>query len=262
MPFAAVNGQRIAYDDTGGDGPAVVLAHGFLMDRTMFAPQVSGLAPEFRVITWDERGFGETEWDTKPFTYWDLADDCVGLLDHLGLERPVIGGMSQGGFLSLRAALKHPDRVRALVLLDTGAEREDEAVLEGYRAMVDTWTTTGPSDELAEIVAGIIVADPDENPRWIAKWKAAPHELLREPAECLFNRDDISDQLSEITCPAIVVHGSSDTAISVEVADRLVAGLPNATGPVLVPGAAHAANLTHPEPVNEAILGFLRALPA
>src|SRR5580704_4232448 len=119
MPFAEVSGQRIRFDDSGGDGPPVILSHGFLMDREMFAPQIDALSGEFRVITWDERGFGETEYDGKPFTYWDSASDCLGLLDHLDLDRAVIGGMSQGGFLSLRAALLSPDRVRALVLIDT-----------------------------------------------------------------------------------------------------------------------------------------------
>ena len=65
----------------------MILGHGFLMDHEMFAPQVAALAPEFRVITWDERGFGLTEFDDKPFTYWDSADDCLGLLTHLGIDR-------------------------------------------------------------------------------------------------------------------------------------------------------------------------------
>ena len=88
--------------------------------------------------------------------------------------------MSQGGYLTLRAALRHPDRVRALVLLSTGAEIEDAAVIEGYRAMIDVWTTAGPVDDLANTVAAIIVNDPDENQRWIAKWRASRYELLRE----------------------------------------------------------------------------------
>ena len=170
--------------------------------------------------------------------------------------------MSQGGYLSLRAALRHPDRVRFLVLLSTGAEIEDAAVIEGYRAMIDVWTTAGPVDDLANTVAAIIVNDPDENQRWIAKWRASRYELLREPAECLFGRDEISDRLGEITCPALVVHGTADTAIAPDVAERLAKGLPAATGPVFVDGAAHAANLTHPQPVNEAIRSFLAALPA
>src|SRR5213075_2412402 len=83
MPVAELNGQRISFDDSGGDGAPLILSHGFLMDREMFAPQVRALAPEFRVITWDARGFGETVHDGQPFTYWDSAQDCLGLLDHL-----------------------------------------------------------------------------------------------------------------------------------------------------------------------------------
>ena len=261
MPFADVNGQRIAYDDTGGDGPAVVLAHGFLMDRSMFTHQVDALSPAYRVVAWDERGFGDTEWDERPFTYWDLADDCVGLLDHLGLERPVIGGMSQGGFLSLRAALRHPERVRGLILLDTAADTDEDATLEAYRAMADVWTTAGPVDDLVNTVASIIINDSTENPRWISKWQASRHELLREPAECLFGLDDIMDRLAEITCPALVVHGAADGAITPDRAKRLANGLPHAIGPVLIDGGGHAANLTHPGPVNDAILAFLQSLP-
>ena len=134
MAYAEVNGQRLYYEDSGGDGPPVILGHGFLMDHEMFAPQVAALAPEFRVITWDERGFGLTEFDDKPFTYWDSADDCLGLLTHLGIDRAVVGGMSQGGFLSMRAALTAPERVKALVLLGTQSGKESEDVLAGYRA--------------------------------------------------------------------------------------------------------------------------------
>ncbi|MCX6536754.1 MAG: alpha/beta hydrolase, partial [Actinobacteria bacterium] len=65
MTFANINGQEIFYQDSGGTGPVVILAHGFLMDQTMFDAQVAALSPEFRVITWDERGFGRTKWDGK-----------------------------------------------------------------------------------------------------------------------------------------------------------------------------------------------------
>ncbi|MFT3855833.1 MAG: alpha/beta hydrolase [Ilumatobacteraceae bacterium] len=73
MGYADVNGQRIYFEDTGGEGAPVILGHGFLMDHEMFAPQVAALAPQYRVITWDERGFGQTEYDGEPFSYWDSA---------------------------------------------------------------------------------------------------------------------------------------------------------------------------------------------
>jgi len=77
------------------------------MDHDMFAPQVDALRDDYRVITWDERGHGQTPVD-GPFDYWDSARDALALLTHLGVEEAVLAGMSQGGFLSLRAALLSP----------------------------------------------------------------------------------------------------------------------------------------------------------
>ncbi|HTN79023.1 MAG TPA: alpha/beta hydrolase [Acidimicrobiales bacterium] len=258
MAYADVNGQRIYYEDSGGDGPPVILAHGFLMDHEMFAPQVEALAPEFRVITWDERGFGATEFDGKPFTYWDSASDCLGLLTHLGIDEAVVGGMSQGGFLSMRAALTSPERVKALVLLDTQSGKEPADVIEAYRGMQHMWLTAGPVDELVGPIAELIIADPDENPKWIAKWKATAKESFLEPSNTLFERDDITDRVAEITCPAFIAHGTADTAISMESAKELRDALPNCVMFVEVEGGAHAANLTHPDQVNPPLLEFLR----
>ena len=78
MPFAQVNGQELYFEDTGGNGPAIVFSHGLLMDQSMFAPQVTALRSAYRCITWDERGHGRTAADTlSPFTYYDSADDLV-----------------------------------------------------------------------------------------------------------------------------------------------------------------------------------------
>jgi 3-oxoadipate enol-lactonase len=260
MPFAEINGQRIRFEDTGDDGPAVVLSHGFLMDREMFAPQVQALAPEFRVITWDERGFGETEFDGRPFTYWDSAQDCLGLLDHLGIDQAVLGGMSQGGFLSMRAALLAPERVRALVLIDTQSGTEDPERLPAYRQMQQTWLQAGPVDELAGVIANLIIGDPAVNPVWIEKWRQLPQEAMLEPGNTLFERDDITDRVGEISCPAIVFHGTADMSIEIEKAEQLCAALPGCTGLVRIEGGPHASNLTHPDEVNGPLLAFLRSV--
>lgn len=261
MPFADVNGQRIHYQDTGGEAPPVICSHGFLMDHEMFAPQVAELAGTHRVITWDERAFGETVFDGRPFTYWDSARDLLGLLDHLGIERAVLVGMSQGGYLSLRAALLAPDRVRALVLIDTQARAEADEQLAQYRAMIDSWLAEGYQEELASLVAGLIVGDPQEEERWKAKWARWDPARLGPAATALLEREDITDRLEEIDAPALVVHGEQDAAIPLERAEELVAHLPEAEGPVVVAGAAHAASLTHPGQVNPELVRFLRALP-
>jgi len=262
MSTALINGARIAYDDTGGDGPPVVLAHGFLMDRSMFDPQVEALAADHRVITWDERGFGDTEYDGEPFTYWDSASDCLGLLDHLGIKRAVIGGMSQGGFVSLRVALMAPERVRALILLDTQAGTEDPEVAPLYEGMIDDWVTNGPTDDLTAATASIILGHPELDAEWSERWMIRPQATLRQPGTTLLTRDSIWDRLGEITAPALVVHGTADTAISMDKAERLDAGLVGSNGVVRIDGGTHAANLTHPAEVNAALVAFLADLPA
>jgi pimeloyl-ACP methyl ester carboxylesterase len=125
-------GATVGVTDSGGDGPVVVFSHGLLMNHTMFAPQVQALRDAYRVVTWDERGHGEAEHDGT-WTYWDSADDVIAILDHLGVQTAVLAGMSQGGYLSLRAALRYPERVRALVLLDTQARPEDAAAIPTSR---------------------------------------------------------------------------------------------------------------------------------
>jgi pimeloyl-ACP methyl ester carboxylesterase len=167
--------------------------------------------------------------------------------------------MSQGGFVSLRVALRAPDRVRALILLDTQAGAEDPEVIPGYEAMTETWLTAGPVDELVETISGLIISDPEVGPIWIAKWKQRPNDSILQPFATLISREDITDRLGEIACPALVVHGTDDVAISMEKAERLAAGLPG-SGPVVKVSGAHAANLTNPEPVNAAIVGFLAGL--
>jgi pimeloyl-ACP methyl ester carboxylesterase len=227
------------------------------MDREMFAPQVEALTPDYRVITWDARGFGETEFDGQPFTYWDLARDCLGLLDHLGLDEAVLGGMSQGGFLSMRAALLAPDRVRALVLIDTQAGPEDPERLPTYRQMQETWLQAGAVDELTQAVGQLILGDPGLYDVWAEKWRALPRESLKAPGDCLFDREDITDRLSEINCPAIVFHGTADTSVEIEKGEAVCRGLSGCRRFVPIDGAPHASNLTHPDEVNRPLLEFL-----
>jgi 3-oxoadipate enol-lactonase len=248
---------EVEFSDSGGSGPAVVLSHGFLMDRTMFDAQVEALAREFRVVTWDQRGFGGTR-APGPFSYWDSAQDLLGLMDYLGLEHAIVGGMSQGGFVSLRAALLAAARVDALVLLDTQSGCEDPALVPSYDLMLDTWREQGPGP-VQEIVASIILG-PGDWTVWFAKWAALEPEQMTLAYRCLMDRDDITDQLAEISCPALVLHGLDDAAIPVGKAEELCAGLAGEVTFVTVAGGPHASNITHAAQVNEALLEFLRAV--
>jgi pimeloyl-ACP methyl ester carboxylesterase len=264
MPIAEVNGQRLYYEDTGGAGPPVIFSHGLFMDHEMFAPQVAALQDRYRCITWDERGHAGTAGETlAPFTYYDSADDLAALLGHLGIERAVLAGMSQGGFLSLRCALTHPDVVRALILIDTQAGQENPEALKGHMQLAEAWAAAGQMpDPIASVVEGIILGDNWAGAgAWKAKWKTIQPVNMLGCMNTLATRDDVTGKLGQIKVPALVVHGDADAAIELRLAETLAAGLPDARL-VVVPGAGHAANLTHPEVVNPAIAAFLGGLPA
>ena len=255
MGFLDRGDARLFFEDTGGEGATVVFSHGILMDHEMFEPQVRSLTGEFRCISWDQRGHGQSD-QAGSWTYWDSAQDLLALLDHLELDHAFLVGMSQGGFLSLRAALLAPERVQGLALIDSQAGPENPDMLPVYEGLHEAWLA-GPSTDLAESVAEIILGPADHAP-WLAKWLERPHEWVTEPFKTLSSREDIHDRLSEITCRALVIHGAADTAIPMELAEALCSGLPGCEGLVKIEGAGHASNLSHPGVVTEALRDFVR----
>ncbi len=261
MPYADVNGQHLYFEDTGGDSTdVIVFSHGLLMDHEMFAPQVAALRDRWRCITWDERAHGATETTPDDFSYWDSASDVLGLLDHLGIERAVLAGMSQGGFLSQRAALTAPERVRALILIDTQAGGEDPEARVAYDQLIETWATSDEApQEILDIVAAIILGnDWDGTAVWQDKWRTVTPDRLRQAYKTLVSREDVGPRLSELSIPTLVVHGELDAAIGVPLAQALADALGGKLE--VIEGAGHAANLTHPEPSNRAIEAFLATL--
>lgn len=259
MPFADVNGQHLHFEDTGGDGPAVVFSHGLFMDGSMFAPNVAALRDRYRCITWDERGHGQTGEVTEAFTYWDSARDLAALLEHLGVEQAVLVGMSQGGYLSQRLALERPELVRGLVLFATQAGTDEEK-REGYDQLVGGWTQGGLSDELAQTIASIVIAPGHpSNDGWIERWRTMTPANVETIYGTLMSREDLHGRLGEIQAPAIVIWGENDLAISREAAQRLADGLPGAEL-VAIPDAGHGVNFTHADAVNPHLERFLAGL--
>ncbi len=261
MATAAVNGIEINYRDTGGDGPVVLFSHGFMMNHTMFDAQLEALAPDYRCVAWDERGFGGTR-ATGPFTYWDSANDALALLDHLGIKQAVLAGMSQGGFLSMRAALTAPERVSGLIFIDSAADLDDPETLEGNQKMVHVFANGDDETRsfVFDIVGNMILGDEHLEAEWKPIWAQLDIDQIELAGATLLGRDDLVDRLGEISCPTLVIHGTEDAAISLDRGYLLANGVRDSRGVVEVAGAAHAPNMTHPDEVNVAIREFLQSL--
>jgi 3-oxoadipate enol-lactonase len=255
VPRVHVNGQSIYYEDTGGAGPPVVFSHGFLMDREMFAENIAALVPAYRCIAWDQRGFGKTGPVDAEFTYWDSARDLLALLDHLGIARAALVGMSQGGFISLRAALLAGERVSALALIDTRSGTDTPETIAAFGELDGEWRTNGARNVKPNLGALLGIAHAPEP--WFAKWDRMGAEDVHFPIAALVGRDDITGRLSAILAPSLVIHGEADIAIALEHGAALCAALPHAERLFTVPGAGHTANMQCPDLVNAALLSFL-----
>lgn len=259
MPYAKVNSQNLHYTDTGGDKPTLIFSHGLLMDCSMFEAQIAAFKNDYRCIAWDERGHGGTGDATSPFSYYDSADDAVALLASLGIKQAVFIGMSQGGFLSLRVALKHPGAVRGVVLLGSQAGTEVPESLPANMALVEAWSTHGLLEEIAATIEHVIGGERFVGAPWRIKWAKMTPANLQQIFATLVSRDDLTDQLNKITAPTLIVHGDADAAIPLERAQIVASKIPH-NKLVVVAGGGHAANMTHAPEVNQAIKDFLATL--
>jgi 3-oxoadipate enol-lactonase len=257
MRYFEREGIRFAFHVTGpSDAPVLVFSHGFLMDGEMFAPNVAALSHAFRCVVWDQRGFGATGPARQAFSYWDSARDLIGLLDHLEVADASLVGMSQGGFVSMRAALLEPDRFRALALIATRSDTDAEPVQQSFETLKTEWKQNGARNVAQDLSSFLFGADYAAN-AWTSKWLEADTEYFDHPVNALISRDDITPRLAEITHASIVFHGSDDLAIDPSHGAALAAALPNCKGFVLVDKAGHTPNLTHADAMNPALRDFL-----
>ena len=147
------------------------------------------------------------------------------------------------------------------MLLDTQAGTEDPDAVPLYRGMIDDWVANGPSDEVAEISASLIIGDPDLGRCGSPGGRPDPRRCWPVRATPCWSARASPTGWGRSPRPALVVHGTADVAITMDKAEALAAGLSGCAGVVTVEGGTHAANMTHPGPVNEAVLAFLDGLP-
>ncbi len=242
-----------------GRGLPVVLLHGTLFDHRMFEPQITGLSPSLRVITYDQRG--RAGGGGGAFTLDDLVADLGRVLDSCGVDRAVIGGMSLGSFVAMRFALAYPERVLGLVLIGTQATAlspDDQRIWSGRYAAY-RGGPVGAALAEKELEVNFSRRAFEMTPELISVWR---DRFQREDADALYmeartwiGMDDIRERLGELTMPVLVVHGSDDAATPLAGAQD-VAKLVRDGRILILEEAGHAANLERPDEVNAAILEF------
>jgi len=254
MPRAYLNGIDINYNVIG-EGPAILLTHGYAATGRMWRPQEEALKHRYRVITWDMRGHGQTESPADPAQYSEAltVGDMLALLQMLNAAPAVIGGLSLGGFMSLAFYLAHPDMVRALVLCDTGPGYRNPEARAGWNRMAHK-----RADELE--AQGLAALGNSTELRETAKYHASAQGLAHAARGMLAQFDDrIINHLPHIHVPTLIIVGDKDEPFRAP-SDYMAAKIPGARLEV-IPNAGHAANLDNPDAFNHVLLDFLESLP-
>lgn len=245
------DGVRLYYEEHG-NGPAVLLTHGYTATLRMWDPQVAALADRFRLICWDMRGHGQSDSPADPRAYSHEATiaDMAAILDLCGVEKAVIGGLSLGGFMSLAFALAQPQRVRALMLFDTGPGYKKDSGRAQWNRLAEDYAVRFETRGLAALGSGAEVK--------IARHRSA--QGLAHAARGILSQKDaaVIEALDSIRVPTLLLAGSEDKPFLAGM-DYMAAKIPGARK-ILIEGAGHTPNLERPELFNQAVVSFLDSI--
>jgi pimeloyl-ACP methyl ester carboxylesterase len=253
MPIIDRDGVKIYYE-VHGSGPPLLLTHGYSLTSAMWQGQIEALSRHHQLILWDMRGHGRSDYPDDPAAYSEALTvaDMAALLDEVGAVTAIVGGLSLGGYMSLAFYRAHPQRVEALLIIDTGPGfKKDEAREAWNRRAQDT----GDRFE-REGLSGLELTSRERS--------SASHRdasgLVRAARGMLTQRDaSVIELLPHIRVPSLVVVGADDAPF-LAASDYMAAKIPGAKK-VVIPAAGHAVNIDAPQAFIDAVLPFLDSLP-
>jgi pimeloyl-ACP methyl ester carboxylesterase len=252
MPTLDRDGVKIHYE-VHGNGPPLILTHGYSSTSAMWREQIAPLSKHHRLILWDMRGHGQSEYPDDPKAYSEALTvaDIAALLDAAGAERAIVGGLSLGGYMSLAFYRAHPERVRALLIIDTGPGfKKDEAREAWNKRAFDT------AERLDR--DGLDVLKSGSRERSTVEHRNA-HGLALAARGMLTQRDArVMELLPDIKVPSLIVVGADDTPF-LAASDYMAAKIPGARK-VVISNAGHAVNIDQPRAFVDAVEPFLAGL--
>jgi pimeloyl-ACP methyl ester carboxylesterase len=252
MPKLDRDGVSIFYEVHGG-GPPLILTHGYSSTSAMWHGQIEALAKQHQLILWDMRGHGQSDYPDDPLAYSEALTvaDIAALLDTVGADKAVVGGLSLGGYMSLAFHRVHPERVRALLIIDTGPGfKKDDAR--------ETWNKRARDTGDRFERDGLDVLKNASRERSSVAHRNATGLALAARGMLAQRDARVIESLPDIKVPSLVVVGADDTPF-LAASDYMAAKIPGAQK-VVIPNAGHAVNIDQPQAFIDAVLPFLDQL--
>jgi pimeloyl-ACP methyl ester carboxylesterase len=254
MPTLNRSGVNLHYE-IHGDGPAILLSHGYSATSEMWRGQIEPLSRTHKLILWDMRGHGRSGYPDDPSAYSEEATvaDMTALLDTAGADRAIVGGLSLGGYMSLAFHRLYPNRVRALLIIDTGPGFKNGEARERWNQRAHEYATRFENEGLGYLRS--------LTPEMAMSTHRSAEGLIRAARGMLTQRDDrVILSLPEIRVPSLIIVGANDTPF-LAAADYMAAKIPHAVK-VVIPKAGHSSNIDQPQLFNRSVLEFVDSLPA
>lgn len=261
-----MRGTEIAFTEAG-EGIPVVLLHGYPFDKAMWSGQSEALAAAgFRAIAPDLRGLGETKSSSEVASMDDMARDTAALLDYLGVEKAVIGGLSMGGYVAFEFMHLFPTRVLGLVLAGTRAPADSEPEKAGREQQAQTMLRAGMVPisiaTLPKLLAQRTLAEkPDVVKRIRAMITRSDPKGAAAAQRGMAARRDYTGDLPNINVPTLIIVGREDSIRPVADAESMHRGIRDSRLEI-IDDAAHMTNMEQPEAFNRAVIDFIRTCGA
>ena len=245
-----------------GNGAPIVLVHGFPLDHQMWHQQIADLSRDYRVLAPDLRGFGRSDVTEGTVSMADFADDLAAMIDAAQISEPVtLCGLSMGGYIAWQFWLRHRQRLAKLILCDTRAAADTDEVGRARRILAERVVQDGTASIVGPMVEKLFAPQTlAELPAVVAAQIAIMNNTLptgvAAAARGMAERPDMTEQLSEIDLPTLVICGQHDAITTVDEMRSIADALPNGTF-TSIPSAGHLAPLENASAVNAAIRDFL-----
>lgn len=255
--------DRIIAVDVTGQGEPVIFIHGFPLDRRMWRNQVAEFSQEYRVITFDLRGFGESAPSPEVMTMEDYAADIAAILDELDIQEPVtLCGLSMGGYIAFAFYRAYQKRLRRLILCDTKAVADSDEKRRQRHAMAERLLAEGIEFLPQATIPALLDKAASQNVHALVEEMvtASSPQGAAAAARGMALRADSTNLLQKIDVPTLVICGEADQISPPDEMRKIAAAIPAAHFE-LIPGAGHLTPLENPAAVNQAIGAFLQPRP-
>ena len=244
----------------------MVFAHGLLWGTHLYTKQVAHFSKDYRCITFDFRGQGKSQVTKSGYDMDSLADDAIALLQALNINQCHFVGLSMGGFVGQRVALKRPDLLKSLILIDTSADAENPEKMASYETLLKAINWLGMkriSKKVMPIMFGnSFLSDKSrkaEYKQWLAYMNQNNKKGAIRATRGVIERDEVLSKLPQIDLPTLVMVGDEDVATPYDNAQRIHFAIKGSKFAV-ISGAGHTATVEEPEQINDNIERFLQLI--